>query len=141
MRNFFRTLTGRVVLVTAATAVVAVIVTALVAVPVAIRSVNQQIRAELVEQSKIAVELLTSERQPARERIASDLRDEKVDIYVVRRGVVDRPGLPARVVDQVAAGRQVNTQVLANGRRSFLVGQPLSGPRSGVILPRPVATG
>jgi len=141
MRDFFRTLTGRVVLVTAATAVVAVIVTALVAVPVAIRSVNLQIRAELVEQSKIAVELLTTERQPARERIASDLRDEQVEIYVVRRGVVDRPGLPTRVVDQVAAGRQVNTRSPVNGRPSFIVGQPLSGQRSGVILTRRVATG
>ena len=80
MRDFFRTLTGRVVLVTAATAVVAVIVTTLVAVPVAIRSVNTQIRAELVEQSKIAVELLTTERQPARERIVMDLRGEDVEV-------------------------------------------------------------
>src|SRR5690349_23901313 len=108
MRNFFRTLTGRVVLVTAATAVVAVIVTALVAVPVAIRSVNTQIRAELVEQSKIAVELLTTERQPARERIVMDLRGEDVEVYLVRRGVVDRSGLPPRVVQQVASGSQVN---------------------------------
>jgi predicted RNA polymerase sigma factor len=38
MRDFFRSLTGRVVLVTAATAVIAVIVTALVAVPVAVRA-------------------------------------------------------------------------------------------------------
>ena len=47
MRDFFRTLTGRAVLVTAATAVVSVIITALFAVPVAIRSVNTQVRAEL----------------------------------------------------------------------------------------------
>jgi len=141
MRDFFRTLTGRVVLVTAATAVVAVIVTALVAVPVAIRSVNQQIRAELVEQSKIAVELLTTERQAARERIATDLRDEHVEIYLVRRGVVDQPGLPARVVQQVAAGLEVNTRSPVGGRPSFIVGQPLTGQSSGVILTRPVGTG
>jgi two-component system sensor histidine kinase BaeS len=141
MRDFFRTMTGRVVLVTAATAVVAVIVTALVAVPVAIRSVNQQIRAELVEQSKIAVELLTTEKQPSRERIATDLRDENIKIYLVRRGVVDQTGLPARVVDQVAAGLKVDMRSLVDGRPSFIVGQPLSGQRSGVILTRPVATG
>src|SRR4051794_319563 len=141
MRDFFRTLAGRVVLVTAATAVVAVIVTALVAVPVAKRSVNQRIRAELVEQSKIAVELLTAERQPSRERIATDLRDEDVEIYLVRRGVADRPGLPARVVDEVAAGLPVNTRSPVDGRPSFIVGQPLTGQRSGVVLTRPVATG
>jgi signal transduction histidine kinase len=141
MRDFFRSLTGRVALVTAATAMVAVMLTALVAVPVAIRSVNTQIRAELVEQSKIAVELLTTEKQAARERIVMDLRGEDVAVYLVRRGVVDRSGLPPRVVAQVAAGAQVNTRAMVDGRASFIVGQPLSGQRSGVILTRPVATG
>ncbi|WP_433366363.1 sensor histidine kinase [Actinoplanes sp. CA-142083] len=141
MRDFFRTLTGRVALVTAATAVVAVIVTALVAVPVAIRSVNTQIRAELVEQSKIAVELLTTEKQAARERIVMDLRGEDVEVYLVRRGVVDRSGLPPRVIQQVASGALVNTRAPVEGRPSFIVGRPLSGQRSGVILTRPVATG
>ena len=69
MRDPFRTLTGRVVLVTVATAVVAVIVTALVAVPIAVRSVNTQIRGELAGKSALAVELLTAERPAARTRI------------------------------------------------------------------------
>lgn len=141
MRDFFRTLTGRVVLVTAATAVVAVIVTALVAVPVSIRSVNTQVRAELVEKSKISVELLTTERQGARERIVDDLRADQVEVYLIRRGVVDRAGLPAAVVRQVAAGVRVDTRAPVGGRPSFIVGQPLSGQRSGVVLTRAVATG
>jgi two-component system sensor histidine kinase BaeS len=141
MRDFFRTLTGRVVLVTAATAIVAVIVTLLVAVPVAIRSVNTQVRAELVEKSKIAVELLTTERQGARERIVGDLRAENVEVYLIRRGVVDRPGLPARVVRLVAAGSLVNTRGPVGGRPSFIVGRPLSGQNSGVVLTRPATTG
>jgi two-component system sensor histidine kinase BaeS len=141
MRDFLRTLTGRVVLVTAATAVVAVIITALVAVPVAVRSVNTQVRAELAEQSKIAVELLTGERQPARERIVTDLRQEGVEVYLVRRGVVDRAGLPARVVQQVAAGSLVDTRGQVGGRPSFIVGRPLSGQRSGVVLTRAVGSG
>src|SRR5262245_14291815 len=122
MRDFFRTLTGRVVLVTAATALIAVIVTLLVAIPVAIRSVNTQVRQELVEQSKIAVELLT-ERQ-ARERIVNDLRAENVEVYLIRRGVADRPGLPPRVVKLVAAGSLVNTRGMVGGRPSFIVGRP-----------------
>ena len=141
MRDFFRTLTGRVVLVTAATAVVAVIVTALVAVPVSIRSVNTQVRAELVEKSKISVELLTTEKQGARERIVDDLRADQVEVYLIRRGVVDRAGLPAAVVRQVAAGVRVDTRAPVGGRPSFIVGQPLSGQRSGVVLTRAVATG
>jgi signal transduction histidine kinase len=141
MRDFFRTLTGRVVLVTAATAVVAVIVTALVAIPVSIRSINSQVRAELVEQSKIAVELLATEKQPARESIVTDLRAEQVEVYLIRRGNVDRTGLPPRIVQQVAAGLQVNTRAPVDGRPSFIVGRPLSGQRSGVVLTRPVTVG
>lgn len=141
MHEFFRSLTGRVVLVTAATAVVSVIVTALVAIPVSMRAINTQVRAELVEKSKIAVELLTTEKQPARERIVTDLRAEKIEVYLVRRGAVDRPGLPPRIVQQVAAGLQVNTRAQVDGRPSFVVGRPLSGQRSGVVLTRPVATG
>ena len=137
MRDLFRTLTGRVVLLTAATAVVAVIVTALVAIPVAVRSVNTQIRAELVEKSKITVELLRTEKNPAREKIVTDLRADKIEVYLIRRGVADRPGLPPRVVQQIADGRPVNTRTAT----AFVVGQPLSGQRSGVVLTRSAATG
>ena len=59
MRDFLRTLTGRTVLVTAATAVVAVIVTALVAVPIATRSVNTQFCAECMDKAYLAEELIT----------------------------------------------------------------------------------
>ena len=64
----FRTLTAQVIGVTAATAVVAVIVTALVALPVAVRSANNQARAELVEKSALAVELLATERPAVRQK-------------------------------------------------------------------------
>ncbi|GIE92883.1 HAMP domain-containing sensor histidine kinase [Paractinoplanes rishiriensis] len=141
MRDFLRSLTGRVVLVTTATAVVAVIVTAMVAVPVAIRQLNTQVRAELVEKSRIVVELLAAERPAARERIVSELRRNDVEVYLIRRGVVDRPGLPARVVRQVAAGSTVNTRGMVGGRPSFVVGRPLSGNDSGVVLTRTAASG
>jgi two-component system sensor histidine kinase BaeS len=141
MRDFLRTLTGRVVLVTAATAVVAVIVTALVAVPVAVRTVNAQIRAELVATGKIAVEMLTTERQAARGRIVAELRRQGVEVYLIRRGQVDRAGLPARVVRQVAAGLPVDVRGRIDGRASFIVGRPLTGLSSGVVLTRPAGTG
>ncbi|GAA2638178.1 HAMP domain-containing sensor histidine kinase [Paractinoplanes durhamensis] len=141
MRDFLRTLTGRVMLVTAATAVVAVIVTALVAVPVSIRAVNTQVRAELVEQSKLAVELLATERPAARETIVTELRAQDVEVYLIRRGTVDRTGLPSRVVQQIAAGQTVDTRSPVNGRPSFIVGRPLSGRNAGVVLTRPVASG
>ncbi|MET3430092.1 two-component system sensor histidine kinase BaeS [Actinoplanes tereljensis] len=136
-----RTLTGQVVLVTAATAVIAVIVTALVAIPVAVRSANTQARAQLVEQSKLAVELLAAERPAARESIVTDLRDQGVEVYLIRRGVADRAGLPQRVVQQIAAGTVVNTRSPVEGRPSFIVGRPLSGRNAGVVLTRGVANG
>ena len=141
MLSVFRTLTSRVVLVTVATAVVAVIVTALVAVPIAVRSVNSQIRAELAEKSALAVELLADERPAARERIVRQLRRDGIAMYLIRRGVVDRPGLPPRIVQQVVDGGTVNARAVVGGRPSFVAGRPLSGNDSGVVLTRPAASG
>ncbi len=141
MGNPLRTLTGRVVLVTVATALVAVLVTALVAVPVAVRSVNIQVRAELVEKSALAVELLATERPAARERIVRSLQRDGIELYLIRRGVADRPGLPARLVRRVAEGTLVDTRARVGGRASFVVGRPLSGVDSGVVLTRAVASG
>jgi two-component system sensor histidine kinase BaeS len=132
-----RTLTGRVVLVTVATAIVAVIVTALVAVPVAVRGQNAQLRTELVEKSALAVELLATERQAARERIVRSLRQDGIEVYLIRRGVVDHPGVPDPIVQRVAGGTLVDTRAGAK----LVVGRPLSGVNSGVVLTRNAATG
>ncbi|GAA4590221.1 two-component system sensor histidine kinase BaeS [Actinoplanes octamycinicus] len=141
MRDFFGTLTGRAVLVTVATAVVAVIITALVAVPVAVRSVNTQVRAELVEKSAIAVQLLTDRRPVVRENIAERLRQDDIEIYVIRRGVADRPGLPPRVIARVTGGALVNVRARVGGRESFVAGSPLPGVDAGVVLTRPADSG
>jgi two-component system sensor histidine kinase BaeS len=137
----FRTLTAQVVLITAATAVVSVIITALVALPIAVRTANNQARAELVEKSALAVELLATERPAARERIVRQLRRDDIAVYLIRRGVVDRPGLPQRVVDRVAGGTLVDTRAMVGGRPTLIAGRPLSGNSSGVVLTRPAATG
>jgi signal transduction histidine kinase len=141
MRSFLGTLSGRTVLVTAATAVVAVIITALVALPIAVRSANNAARNDLVEKSALAVELLTTERQTARERIVSRLRADGVDVYLIRRGAVDRAGLPDRVVSQVAAGASVDTRGIVGERSVLIVGRPLRGNTSGVVLTRDTASG
>ncbi len=108
----FRTLSAQVAGVTAATAVVSVIITALVALPIAVRSANNQARAELVQTSALAVELLATERPAARERIVRQLRRDDIAVHLIRRGVADPPGLPQRVVDKVAAGtRTVDVHV------------------------------
>jgi signal transduction histidine kinase len=141
MRRFFRTLTSQVVGVTAATAVVAVIVTALVAVPVAIRTASNQARAQLVEKSALAVELLAPERAVNRENVVRELRQDKIAIYLIRRGTADRPGLPAEVVREVAGGTLVNTRGTVGGRAMWIVGRPLTGVHAGVVLTQPIASG
>ncbi|ROP33089.1 HAMP domain-containing sensor histidine kinase [Couchioplanes caeruleus] len=141
MRRFFSTLAGRTVLVTAATAVVAVIITALVALPIAARSANNAARVELMEKSKLAVELLSAEKPAPRARIVERLRENDIDIYLVRRGVVDRPGLPTRVIEQVAAGAVVETRGVVGGRTVLIAGSPLRGNNSGVVLTRPALPG
>ncbi|GLY95826.1 ATP-binding protein [Actinoplanes sp. NBRC 103695] len=140
MPGLFRTLTARVVLVTAATAMIAVVLTALVAVPLAVRAANRQARAELNERVALAVELLP-ERPAARERIVRELRRDETSVYLIRRGVVDTPGLPQRLVQQVSEGASVDTRGLVGGRVMFIVGRPLTGNSSGVILTKPAATG
>ncbi|MEV6343874.1 HAMP domain-containing sensor histidine kinase [Actinoplanes sp. NPDC051851] len=141
MREFLRGLTGRAVLVTAATAVIAVIVTALVAVPVTVRSVNLRARAELVEKSALAVELLATEEPAVRERIAAGLRQDEIEIYLIRQGAADRSGLPPRVVDRVAAGTEVDTRGLIGGHSSFIAGRPFAEAGSGVVLVQPAGAG
>ncbi len=141
MRDFFRTLTGRAVLVTVATSIVSVIVTALVAVPVAVRSVNSQVRAELVEKSALAVELLTDERPAAREKIAQRLRKDQIEIYLLRRGIPDHQGLPALAIAQVRSGALVDMRGRVAGRASFIAGRPLPGVDAGVVLTRPASPG
>lgn len=135
------TLSGRTVLVTAATAVIAVIVTAMVALPIAVRSANNAARDELMEKSVLTVELLTTERQTARQRIVSGLRADGVDVYLIRRGAVDRAGLPDGVISQVASGATVDTRGIVGGRRVLIVGRPLRGNTSGVVLTREIASG
>lgn len=135
-----RTITGRVVLVTCATAVVAVIVTALVALPLVLRSANNQARAELGEKAALAVELLATERPAQRERIVRQLRADGIAVYLLRRGLPDRPGLPARVIAQVAAGAVVSARGLVDARSVLIAGRPLSGRDAGVVLTRPAVT-
>ncbi|MBB2942757.1 two-component system sensor histidine kinase BaeS [Actinoplanes lutulentus] len=141
MRDFFGTLTGRAVLVTAATAVIAVIVTSLVAVPVAVRSVNLQSRAELMAKTALAEELLADERPAARARIAERLRADHIEIYLIRRGAPDRAGLPQRVVTAVAGGDVVDTRAVLGGRPVFVAGRPLTGRDAGVVLTQQSSSG
>ncbi len=141
MPSFARTLTGRTVLVTAATAVVAVIVTALVAFPVAVRVANEQARDGLAEKAAIATEVLDTARPGQRAVIVRRLRQQDIAVHLIRRGEADRAGLPAEVVTAVAQGRSVDTRAVVDGRATLVAGRPLTGNANGVVLTRPAVTG
>ncbi|MCW2501956.1 MAG: histidine kinase [Actinomycetia bacterium] len=133
-----RTLTARVTLVTCATALVAVLITALAAFPVAARSANDEARAGLSEKADLAGEVISAAKPVQRERLVQRLRGEGIAVYLVRRGIADRPGLPARVVGQVAAGQPVDTRAVVGGQPVFLSARPFPGNSTGVVLTRPI---
>lgn len=134
-----RTLVGRAILVTAATAVVSVIITALVALPIATRSANDAARADLADKAALAVELLGTERLAVRQRIVTGLRDDGIAVYLIRRGAAEQPGLPDRVVAQIAAGAPVDTRGVVGGETVLIAGRPLRGNDAGVVLTRPTS--
>lgn len=139
-----RTLTARAVLVSCAVALVSVLVTALVAVPIAGRAADRQAQAALSAQAGLAVEALRTRigrgRTADEERIIRQLRQQRIDAYLIRGGKADRPGLPAPVVQRVAGGHNVSARRPVAGRLARVEGRWLPGG-DGVVLARPLTTG
>jgi signal transduction histidine kinase len=146
-----RTFTARAILVTCATAIVSVIVTAVVAFPVAVTAANTQARQGLGEKATLAGDVLTVARPADRENLVRRLRQQGIDVYLIRRGVPDQPGLPLRVVKQVAAGITLDGRATVGGHAVLVAGRPLAananangnanGNSNGVVLTRRAVTG
>ncbi|WP_433530487.1 sensor histidine kinase [Micromonospora sp. CA-263727] len=139
-----RTLTARAVLVTCAVALVSVLVTALVAVPLAVRGAERRDQRALATQAQVAAELLRARpgrvRELAGERLVRQLGTQGVTIYLISGGAVDRPGLPPQVVNRVSGGRDVSGRRMVAGKRAFVEGRALPGG-DGVVLTRPAGAG
>lgn len=139
-----RTLTARAVLVSCAVALVSMVVTALVAVPLAVRAVEREARESLAAQARLAADLIRPRLDRGRaadeERVLRRLRDQGIDAYLIRAGTPDRPGLPPQLVERVAAGRPVSGVRVVAGVPSIVEARPLPGG-SGVVLTRQRATG
>lgn len=139
-----RTLTARAVLVTCAVALVSVLVTAIVAVPLAIRGAERSEQEALAAQARLAAEVLRTRLDRGRgadeERLIQQLRAQGIDAYLIRRGAVDRAGLPPRVVQRIGQGRNVSARRSVNGERALVEGRALPGG-NGVVLSRPLANG
>ncbi|MDQ7911462.1 HAMP domain-containing sensor histidine kinase [Phytohabitans sp. ZYX-F-186] len=143
-RPLGRTITARAVLAACAVAVVSVLVTALIAIPIAVRGAERQALDSLDQQAQVAAKLLrprlSSGRTGDEERLIGQLRTEEIDAYLIRAGQPDRPGLPSQVVARIAAGHDVSMRRPVGGRPSIVVGRALPGG-NGVVLVSPRATG
>ncbi|NJC73144.1 HAMP domain-containing histidine kinase [Planosporangium thailandense] len=133
-----RTFTARSILVTCATAVVSVIVTAAVALPVAVTAANRQARQGLHDKAILTGDVLATARPAERETLVRRLRGQGIEVYMIRRGVPDQPGLPAPVVNQVAAGVGVDGRAVVGGHAVLVAGRPLATAGNGVVLTRAV---
>ncbi|TWG15113.1 two-component system sensor histidine kinase BaeS [Micromonospora taraxaci] len=142
--RFGRTLTARAVLVTCTVALVSVLVTAIVAVPLAIRGAERRDQDALAAQARLAAEVLRTRldrgRSTDEERLIQQLRNQGINAYLIRRGTVDRPGLPPRVVQRIEQGRNVSVRRVVNGKRALVEGRALPNG-NGVVLSRPSSDG
>ncbi|OKI57989.1 sensor histidine kinase [Micromonospora sp. CB01531] len=143
-RRLTHTLTARAVLVTCAVALVSVLVTALVAVPLAVRGAERRDQEALAAQAQLAAGVLrvsaARQRDAAGERLIRQLRQQDIDVYLIRAGQVDRPGLPRQVVSRVASGRDVSGRRLVNGERALVEGRALARG-DGLVLIRATTSG
>jgi two-component system sensor histidine kinase BaeS len=144
-RPIGQTLTARAVFAACAVAVVSVVVTALIAVPIAVQRVDQQARESLDQQARVAASLLRPRvdrgRDTDEERIIRQLRTQDIDAYLIRGGQPDRAGLPPVVVNRLAAGKNFSGRhAVVAGRHSIVVGRALPGG-NGVVLVAPRPTG
>ncbi len=102
-RSVLSTLTARAVLVTGLVAVISVVITAAVALPVTVRSANDDARAGLAGKANIAANAIegrdtvgAAAREDARARkVAQTLRGEGIETVLISNGRPDQAGLPA----------------------------------------------
>jgi two-component system, OmpR family, sensor kinase len=136
-------LTGRAVLAGCLVALVSVLATAAVAVPLANRAARDQAAESLAAQADLLAAAVRT--QPAlltgAERVAPQLARQSIDLWIVTGGEPDRSGLPPRVLTRLAAGQPVSLRgALVGGQLSLVEGRPLGGGNA-IVLTRPFASG
>jgi signal transduction histidine kinase len=144
-RSRLRTLTARAIVTTSAAALTSVLITALVAFPLAIRAANSEARQGLIGKTEIVADLvgprIASGLPADEERVVLRLRRQGVDVYLVRDGVALPGGLPPRVVDKVATTTgEVSDRGVVGGKLSLIEGRGM-GNGNGVVLVQRAATG
>jgi len=144
-------LAARTALVTCVVAVMSVLVTALVGAPLAVQSANKAARARITDDATLVAELMRARfatRQTADEQtMVKRLRAQGIDVYLIRGGRADQPGLPDNVVKTIGAGRAVAAhRAVVDGKVRLLAGRTVGavggpGEGNGVVLTETPPTG
>jgi signal transduction histidine kinase len=121
-----------------------VVITAAVALPLAARSANEESRLVLADKARVAANAIAGRKTAAsiaREdqratNVVATLRAQGVDAVLIRDGRATTPGLPAKVVNQIAAGLPVSQRLLYQGRLMMAEGRP-AGDGDGLVLLQP----
>jgi two-component system sensor histidine kinase BaeS len=132
------TLTGRAVLTTCLAALISVVVTALIAFPLAIRESNSTARGILSDKASLAAQVVeprTGDASPVKAAVVvRQLRRGGVDAYLIRNGQSTPAGLPAGFIARISAGHDItNATTRINGRRLLVEGRAV-GNGGGIVL-------
>jgi signal transduction histidine kinase len=135
------TLTGRAVAITCLVALISVVITAAVALPLTIRSGNQDARRVLADKARVAAKAiegrntaLAQQREDQRaDLIAQTLRDQGTDVVLIRDSRADSSDLPDRITRQVINGQSVSQVIVYKGRTMLAEGRP-TGAGNGIVL-------
>jgi signal transduction histidine kinase len=143
-RAWWRGLTGRTVLVTCLVAAVSVLITSIVAVPLALRTARAESRVALADRAQVAANVIEGtgnatalKEQQRALKVARTLRAQGVEAVLIREGVARPDTLPAELVADVAAGQPVSTTITHKGRMTAVEGRS-SGEGDGIVLLQPV---
>ncbi|WP_433054573.1 sensor histidine kinase [Dactylosporangium sp. CS-033363] len=136
-----KSLAARTALVTCVVAVMSVLVTAAVGIPLTATQANKAARERLADDTKLTAELMrprftNTPRNPADEAtVAKRLADQGIDVYLIRAGKPDREGLPPGVVKLIAAGQNVDVRrAVVGGTIRLVAGRAIGKDGNGVVL-------
>ncbi|WP_432983464.1 histidine kinase dimerization/phospho-acceptor domain-containing protein [Dactylosporangium sp. CA-233914] len=139
-----RSLAARTALVTCVVAVMSVLVTAAVGIPLTATQANKAARQRLADDTALTAELMrprfnnTPRNTNDEEAVVKRLGSRGIEVYLIRAGQPSRAGLPAGVVKLIAAGRNVEVHLArVDGRVQLVSGQAIGKGGNGVVLAEP----
>jgi len=142
-RRVTGTLTGRAVLAGCLVALVSVLATAAVAVPLANRAARAQAGAALAAEADLLAAAVRTrpDALTAARRAEPVLARQAIQLWLIDAGEPERSGLPEPIVTRLRLGQPVTDRTAwVDGRLSLVEGRPL-GDGDALVLTRPYAVG